>query len=278
MKKNLSLIAVVVTIFFMCSTNAQVVNSIPKTKTADPLCLSETQPKTNVSLTFPSMEKPKLDVVFVLDGSRTASEILPDKAIAILDSLHRHADLSVGIVKFRGQAFDMIHRTTNGSLSGLIEYSKNGVINTANVQRMRSAMSTTLTLGSDVKSGSNVHGGLQIADTMLAASLHRDTTKAGLQFLILLSDMKANVFNSDDYKPTSIFSQSLNRNYGIEPPCATIFGMPLCFYGDPGTPTKDQDVSIMRIMQPKNQWESWFPGVTIKDVGVRNQSPYDYNS
>lgn len=146
-------------------------NGVSGSKSASPTELEKAQRKTEVTLTLPSAETgSKYDIVFVMDSSSstsTAGDAFSVRVKSLLDSIvSENVTVKVGVVKFRGLAFDTIDLVSQHALSGLVEYSTE----TAEVidQAIDVSEDDLIPEGSSTKSrGSNIHGGLKVAESIL---------------------------------------------------------------------------------------------------------------
>ena len=146
-------------------------------KTASPTSLTEDSRDTTVTLSLPSDEyKNKVDVVFVMDKSTStyANGIdFNDQVKELFDSVierNPNIDLKVGVIKFRGKATDMLG-------SGLTEYEGN-----------EEAILAAIASNSVPGNGTNIHGGLDMADELLEADSEVDNSS---KYVILLTDGKS---------------------------------------------------------------------------------------
>ena len=98
--------------------------------------------------------------------------------------LLKAADINVGIVKFHGLAKTILPLTPLKTPADSVQ--------------IRNAI-TGIDMGITLSTGTNIHGGLQLADTMLQGSLSRNPNIAGRQFVILITDAKANCYNNENY-------------------------------------------------------------------------------
>ena len=131
----------------------------------------------NVTLSLPSAEeKLASDVVFVLDGSSSASTDVVNKSFELLDELKTAADdsgaaVNVCVVKFKRQAFKSDWYDLSKDFDGI-----------------KAAM------GKEYSGGTNIHAGLLAGQEALGE--HTDVA-AGRKYLILISDGSTYLYSKD---------------------------------------------------------------------------------
>ena len=163
-------------------------------KTAAPTELTEDNRETTVTLSLPSEEyRNKVDIVFVMDNS-TSTELkqaaFSDEVKAMFQSVtarNPNIDLKVGVIKFRGYATDMLG-------SGLTPY------NSGSEARILAAIDNNDVPGR----GTNIHGGLVMADKLLEADSGVDNAN---KYVVLLTDGKTYIWNNDADEPTTTYTQ-----------------------------------------------------------------------
>lgn len=173
-------------------------------KSVSPTELTNKNRETTVTLSLPSAEyKNEYDIVFVMDSSSSEKNSNIDFSSivsSLMDSLtEKDADINVGVVKFRGLAFDMIKHVSNGEHQGLVKYSSD----TKDI--IRNAISFK---GDDLEplsNGSNLHGGLYLANQMLE-NHDEDKVDNSHKYVIALTDGKNYIWNNGE-EATSYYSQ-----------------------------------------------------------------------
>lgn len=157
-------------------------------KTASPAELNEKNRTTTAELSLPSAErKNEVDVVFVMDKSTsTQGQDFSGKVRELLEGLTaKNVKVNVGVVKFRGRA--------QNALGGLIEYTD------ANKDPINAAINQTPS-----GSGTNIHGGLVMADSILSG--HASVPNVN-KYVILLTDGKSYIWNDAVNNPTCFYMQ-----------------------------------------------------------------------
>lgn len=170
-------------------------------KTANPSELSATERITTVELSLPSAEQVSVaDIVFVMDKSTStfnSSIDFSESVLTLLEELdNKDVKVKVGVVKFRGRASDALE-----SAGSLLEYKEDnkGTIKTA-INAVPSG------------SGTNIHGGLSLADSILSEDTDvPDENK----FVILLTDGKSYIWNDAEGEPTCYYMQWY-KHYAIQ--------------------------------------------------------------
>ncbi len=188
---------------------------IAKSKTAEPTVLDTDDPVTKVTLSLASEEKKNIfDIVFVIDSSSSTivekGKSFTDYAMDMLNELYKSkANINVGVVGLKGYATDMIDRVSEGAHSGLLSLTEDGAYSTV-VNALKEPVPGK---------GTNLHGGLQMAQSILEDS----DTPVENQYLILLTDGKSYIWNDENGDPVSIYSQ----NYQYPNAMITANGFPV---------------------------------------------------
>lgn len=178
-------------------------------KVASPTKLGEDR-KTTVTLEMPSGEyQNAVDIVFAMDSSTSAenSAVFTESVTALFDSIRENnpnLKLNVGVIRFRGRAHDAIDYLSDGQYTELVEYS----------DASKPYIEGALTMSEeDIKaafgSGSNTHGGIDIANEWLEGDTELDDSH---KYLVLLTDGKTYIWNNDEHEPTTIYSQWYRSN------------------------------------------------------------------
>lgn len=179
-------------------------------KVASPDKLTYDNRQTEVTLSLPSAEYHyDYDIVFCMDSSTSIvnSNInFADYASDMLETLSEHdANIKVGVVKFRGLAYDTISLVSNGGMSGLVKYDK------SNADAVYDAVNFAEADLKNLSSGTNVTAGLEMADAMLAGDTSVEDSH---KFLIMLTDGKTYIWN-DNGVPTTNYTQWY-RHFAIQ--------------------------------------------------------------
>ncbi len=161
---------------------------VSKSKSVDPYkdALTPDKRTTTVTLSLPAAEEQLAsDVVFVVDKSTGAD--LRVAAQKTIDELYAAAQktgakIKVGVVVFNYAG----HNASNG----LQELTDESV-----VSALKEAVAYT------PSNGTNIHGGLVIAQQMLAGDTSVDNSR---KYVVLLTDGITYIFNDDENKPASI--------------------------------------------------------------------------
>jgi hypothetical protein len=177
-------------------------------KTADPTFLHGDERETTVTLKLPSGEyKYTYDIVFVMDSSSSTANNnidFSEYAATLMDAItDRNVDLKVGVVKVRGLAFDTISLVTDKAKSELVEY------NDENKQDIIDAINFKEADLKALSSGTNMHGGLVIADRWLTAD---EEVPDDHKFVFFLLDGKTYIWYDDEDIPTSVYGQYMAKN------------------------------------------------------------------
>ena len=229
-------------------------------KEAAPVHLSPCQPKTTVTLKFPSQERSNVDVVFVLDNSGSTSNAgisFDNAALAVLEDLvQRDFDIKVGIIKFNGSGVDAIVQQSGNSLSGLTEW------NDANKTAIRNAMTQGVTVSNY---GTNLLSGLYMAKGWLEADTDVDDRN---KYLIIMTDGKLNMWSDKAGKIYSIYSQWYANGdsgwHSIQYPGTKLFGS--LYYGaGPGTPDYNQLAGRNKYDYPQGTFNATYPRVVFEN-------------
>lgn len=177
--------------------------SVEGSKTASKAELTVLDRETDVTLSLPAAEyRYEYDVVFVMDSSTSTvnsnidfSENVDELMTALTA---KDASINVGVIKFRGLAFDAIELESSGAQSGLVRYSDD----TAPV--ILGAVDYPEADLKALASGTNVHAGLRMAEDMLAADT---AVPDDHKFVFLLTDGKTYIWNDADDEATTIYTQ-----------------------------------------------------------------------
>lgn len=181
-------------------------------KTASPDVLDENR-ETTVTLSLPSGEsKYVYDVVFVMDSSSSTSNNDIDFSDYVLDLLDavkdKNINLKVGVIKVTGKVFDTVSMVTEEQQSGLIEYSES----TSDI--IEKAIDVPEDDLKALSRGTNIHGGLDIANEWLIAD---EDVPDNHKIVFLLTDGKTYIWNNDDNVPTTYYGQYQGRRGAIFP-------------------------------------------------------------
>ena len=157
-----------------------------------------------ITLSLPSAEyKNEIDIVFVMDTSSSAQSVnyfisqvkaLFERILEINDNL----TINVGVVKFRGKAFDAIKLASNSEYTGLLAYDKDD-------SDIKDVISDALALPETALDarGTNIHGGLRMAQDLLESSTVKDEDK----YVVLLTDGRSYIWNDENDTPTTYYTQ-----------------------------------------------------------------------
>lgn len=182
---------------------------VSKSKTADVDVLNRDDPVTEITLAMPSGEyQNKIDIVFVMDSSTSAgsggvfSTAVRDLFNSILDD-NRNVELKVGVIRFRGCAHDAVAFKSENEYSGLTVYDK------ASSKYIIDALEMTeQEIKDNFGSGSNAHGGIDIADEWLTDDT--DVVDSN-KYVVFLTDGKTYIWNNKDNEPTYIYLQQYGQ-------------------------------------------------------------------
>ena len=172
-------------------------------KTASPTELTPNNRETTVTLKLPSGEyKNKYDIVFVMDSSTSTANNKVDfteYALPLFNSLiEKNADLNIGVIKCRGVAFDTIALSSDSTYSKLVNYSE------ATAAAIKDGLNYTEADLKKLSSGTNMHGGLDMANDWLK----EDTAvEDDHKYVIMLLDGKTYIWNDENDVPTSVYGQ-----------------------------------------------------------------------
>ena len=179
-------------------------------KGASPTMLICPNRETTVTLSLPSAEyQNAIDIVFAMDSSTSAenSTVFTESVNALFDSIienNPNIVLKVGVIRFRGRAHDAIKYLSDNAYSGLTVYS----------DASKTYIDRALNMSEDdIKaafgSGSNTHGGIDIANEWLKADKEVDDDH---KYLVLLTDGKTYIWNNENHEPTTIYAQWYRSN------------------------------------------------------------------
>ncbi len=189
---------------------------VSKSKTASETELDPEQKQTEITLSLPSGEYlNKIDIVFAMDSSTSTesgtafTECAENLFASILEN-NPSVELKVGVVRFRGKAYDAIDYLSNHAEQGMVVYSED----------TESVISKALSMTeNEVKAafgnGSSTHAGLVLANEWL-----EDDTEVPDEnkYVILLTDGKSYIWYNIENEPTTIYSQWYRNNkYLIQP-------------------------------------------------------------
>lgn len=233
--KKLSLLSILLVIALLISMVPAAVFAatepdVDGDKTAAPTSLKPSQRQTTVTLSLPSEQHTiGADIVFVMDSSTSAqnSAVFTESVEDLLEGIvedYPNADLRVGVVRFRGKAYDAVDFKSEGAFSGLADYSD------AEDYIWAALNMTEAEIKENFGSGSNIHGGLCMAQEWLDADTSVEDTH---KYVILLTDCKSYIWYNDANEPTTIYTQYY-KHFAIQP----VHSKPTDPY--PGTPTLGQ--------------------------------------
>lgn len=174
-------------------------------KTASQDVLDENR-ETTVTLSLPSGEaKYVYDIVFVMDSSSSTTNNDIDFSVQVnelyTELKKRDAILNVGVIKCRGRAFDTVALSSDDAYSGLVEYTPDSA------QAIKDGIDFPEKALKDLSSGTNMHGGLKLADKWLTAD---NDVPADHKFVILLMDGKTYIWNNEEDEPTTVYTQYMS--------------------------------------------------------------------
>ena len=175
-------------------------------KTADPTFLMGDEKETTVTLQLPAGEyQNEIDIVFTMDSSTSAQngavfiEPVENLFASILEN-NPNIVLKVGVIRFRGQAYDTLDKLSNGQYSGLVVYSDETKDLISSALKLKEKDMPQSVWGR----GSNLHAGLVKAEEMLASDeLLSDDHK----YVVALTDCKTYIWNDDKGNAVCYYSQ-----------------------------------------------------------------------
>ena len=193
-------------------------------KTADPTFLSGDDRETTVTLSLPSAEyQNEIDIVFAMDSSSSAQNStvfmnsVNDLFASILEN-NPNLKLKIGVIRFRGRAHDAIEYLSEGAYKELVEYSDD------TKEYINHALSMTeAEIKAAFGSGSNTHGGIDIANMWLEADTEVDDDH---KYVVLATDGKTYIWNNDEHEPTTIYAQWYRWTSGQGPGVMQNGGVP----------------------------------------------------
>ena len=188
-------------------------DKVTGSKKASPTSLTANSRDTKVTLSMPSGEaKHVYDIVFVMDSSTSTVNANIDFSPTVADLLEalvaKDATVKVGVVKCRGLAYDTTDLASGGAHKGLVEYSDSTKADIlAGVNYPEASLKR-------LSSGTNMHGGLVMAQKLLSADA---SVPDDNKYVIMLTDGKSYIWNDDHDVPTSIYAQyyTWQRGKGI---------------------------------------------------------------
>lgn len=175
-------------------------------KTASPVELDSNHRQTKVTLSLPSGEyQNEIDIVFTMDSSTSArnGEVFLDAVNNLFASIlenNPNVKLKIGVIRFRGQAFDTLSKLSNGQYSGLVVYSDE----TKNLIADALALEEADMPQAEWGRGSNLHSGLVMAEQMLEGD---EQLSDDHKYVIALTDCKTYIWNDDEGNPVCYYSQ-----------------------------------------------------------------------
>lgn len=178
-------------------------------KTADPTELEGDDRETTVTLSLPSAEyKYVYDIVFVMDSSSSTTNNnvnFGNYCKELFDALiEKDATINVGVIKCRGRAFDTISLVTADDevkMSGLVQYGPD------TAQTIVDAINFKESDLKKLSSGTNMHGGLVMANEMLVAD---ESVSNDMKYVFFLLDGKTYIWNNEANEPTTVYTQYQN--------------------------------------------------------------------
>ncbi len=212
MKKTFALILALVmclSLTAVCSfaaENEEPVYDVSGSKEASPTALNAKNDVTTVTLQLPSAEyKNEYDIVFVMDSSSSTKNSnidFSDSVDTLLSSLiEKDAVLNVGVIKCRGLAFDTIN-LLDEDYSGLVKYSDE------TKELIKNAVSFPEADLKALSSGTNMHGGLVMADQWLTDD---EDIQDDHKYVIFLLDGKTYIWNDEQDVATSVYGQYMAK-------------------------------------------------------------------
>lgn len=210
-KTSFALISVVLTFVMIISgavASFAADSGITGSKVATPTELSDSIKETEVTLQIPAVkETDKYDIVFVMDSSSSTSDSHLEFDRRVEDLVTEvealNVDVRIGVIKYRGVAFDTISLATDGARSGLVEYSDTTKAD------IFSGINYSEQALKNISSGSNIHGGLVLADELLSAD---NEVADSHKYVILVTDGKSYIWYNSSKEATSFYVQHADKN------------------------------------------------------------------
>ena len=194
------------------STNSTTKFDVSGSKTAKPVELACPDRKTTVTLSLPSAEyKNKIDIVFAMDSSSSAeagtafTEAVNDLFDSILEN-NTNLTMKVGVIVFRGRAYDAVDIKSNGAYKKLVEY------NDDTKDFITNALKMTTEEIEKLGNCSNTHAGMVIADEWLTED---EEVAPDHKYVVLCTDGKSYVWYNEKNEPTTIYSQYYKWTRGV---------------------------------------------------------------
>ncbi|MBR2739110.1 MAG: Cna B-type domain-containing protein [Oscillospiraceae bacterium] len=214
-------------------------------KKASPNLLIGEDRETTVTLSLPSAEyKNEIDIVFTMDSSSSAQncKVFMESVNTLFNSILENnptVTLKIGVIIFRGRAYDAVKYMSDGKYSELTvynedteEYIKNAInfreyfrlqlglpdFNDSYVVEDLQLTQTQIdaynksidnAIKADFGSGSNTHGGIDIADEWLDADTELDNSQ---KYMVLMTDGKTYIWNDENNEPTTMYAQWYRSN------------------------------------------------------------------
>ena len=208
MKKFLTFIVAIVLTLGIMPVHRLVAEDVSGSKKANKTILTAKDNEVDVTLTLPSAEYHyKYDIVFVMDSSSSTFNNDVDFATYVnelwQEVSEKEAILNVGVIKCRGYAFDTIALATDNAYSGLVEYSDE------TKDAIDAGIGVTEAELKALSSGTNMHGGLDLANEWLEADTEVEDDH---KFVILLMDGKTYIWNNEANEPTTYYTQYQNSS------------------------------------------------------------------
>ena len=203
MKKLLIFIVAIFLTLGILPVQLMAAEDVSGSKKSSETILTAKDNETDITLTLPSAEYHHVyDIVFVMDSSSSTFNNNVDFSTYVnelwQEVSEKDAVLKVGIIKCRGYAFDTIDLASDGTYSGLVEYSED----TKSV--IDAGIAYTEAQLKALSSGTNMHGGLDKANEWLEADT---SVEDDHKFVILLMDGKTYIWNNEENDPTTYYTQ-----------------------------------------------------------------------